>query len=213
MKLWGRTTSINVQKALWALDEAGATYEQIDVGGAFGGLDTPAFLKLNPNGLIPVLEDGETVVFESNAIVRYVAAAYAEGTLWDRDPGRRARSDQWMEWSNTTIYPLMITCFFQCVRYRPERRDPEVLQAAADELARHLAIIERHLAAAQTAFVAGERITIGDIAFGAHLYRYYEMPLPRPVLPALSDYYARLTAREAYGRRVMVSFESLVGTM
>ena len=213
MKLWGRTTSINVQKALWALDELGLLYEQVNAGGPYGGLDTAEFLAMNPNGLVPVLQDGELVVWESNVIVRYVAARYGEGTLWPRDPAKRAIADQWMEWGNTTILPLMTTCFFNAVRYRPEKRDRAALEQAAEKLGRHFGTMDRYLASYQAPFVTGDRLTIADISFGAHLYRYYEMPLPRPALPALADYYDRLRKREAYRHQVMVSFESMAGTL
>lgn len=212
MKVWGRNTSINVQKVLWTLGELGRDYERVDLGGPYGGLDDPSYLALNPNGLIPTLEDGDLVVWESAAIVRYLAARYGEGTLWDADPARRARADMWMEWGATTLQPLMITSFLHAARLKPEKRDEATLEAAADSLSSHLGVLERHLKA-NGPFVAGERLTIGDIGIGCHLYRYDELPIPRSVLPAIADYYERLKERAAFRDGVMISFESLVATV
>lgn len=213
MKLWGRTTSVNVQKVMWALEELSLTCERVDVGGPHGGLREPSFLALNPHGLIPTLQDGDVVVWESGAIVRYLGARYGGGRLYDPDPGRRAAADAWMEWSTTTVQPLMTTCFFHAARLRPERRNEATLQAAADGLAAQFAVLERVLLSDGRPYVAGPDLSIADIMIGAQLWRYYELPLPRPVLPALADYYARLSARPAYAATVRVSFDSLIGTL
>jgi glutathione S-transferase len=105
LKIWGRSTSVNVQKVMWTVGEIGVPYERIDVGGRFGGLDTPTYLAMNPNGRVPTMDDGGVIVWESNAIVRYLVARYSPGYLWDRSPGLRAEADQWMDWMQSTLAP------------------------------------------------------------------------------------------------------------
>jgi glutathione S-transferase len=207
MKLWGRATSINVQKAVWALEEIGLDYERVDLGGPFGGLDDPAYRALNPNGRVPTLQDGELVLWESQAIVRYLAARHGAGSLWDEDPGRRALSDCWMDWTMGTPLPDLTTIFWHTVRLPAAQRDHAAVAAAAKRLGEVLAVPEAHLA--DRPFVAGERLTIGDIALGALFYRYFAFDIERPALPNLSAYYERLTARPAYQASIMTSFEPL----
>src|SRR5262249_14445383 len=103
LKIWGRTTSSNVQKVMWAVGELGLEHERIDAGGKYGGLETAAYGQLNPNRRIPTVEDGDAVVWESNVIVRYLAAKFGAGELWPSDPGARASADQWMDWQQTTL--------------------------------------------------------------------------------------------------------------
>ena len=115
LRILGRISSVNVQKVVWCADELGLAYERVDVGGTFGGNDTPDYLAKNPNGLVPVIEDDGFVLYESNAIVRYLAAKHAEGTLWPRDPRQRADVDRWMEWQSTGYTPAMLVAFWQLV--------------------------------------------------------------------------------------------------
>ena len=114
--VWGRLSSCNVQKAIWALAEVGVPFERIDAGGSFGGLDDPSFRAMNPLGKIPVLRDGESLVRESNSIVRYVAAKYGVGTLWDADPALRSRADIWMDWTQAGLYSVWIEFFWDGFR-------------------------------------------------------------------------------------------------
>lgn len=209
VKIWGRASAFNVQKALWALGEVGVTFERIDIGGPFGGLDEPAFAALNPNKRIPVLEDDGTIVWESNAIIRYLAANYAEGTLWHPDPGLRSEADRWMAWMQTTLYRDFIDLFWGVVRSPPEKQDPDRLAALARRLARHYRILDQHLSAQP--YVAGESFTMGDIPAGTTLYRYFEMDIERPALPHLEAWYARLCERPAYAAHIMRPFDELKG--
>ena len=123
LKIWGRTSSINVQKVMWTVAELGLPHERIDVGGSFGGLDGPEYAALNPNRLIPVLQDGAIAVWESNAIVRYLAARHGAGGLWPEDPGRRSEADRWMDWQLTTLQPAISPIFWGLIRTPPEKRD------------------------------------------------------------------------------------------
>lgn len=211
LTIWGRRNSVNVQKAMWALGEVGAPHERIDAGGEFSKLDTPAFTALNPNRRVPVLQDGDTVVWESNAIIRYLAAKYGEGTLWSPDPAIRAQADIWMAWMQTTPYPEFITLFWGFVRTPPEQRDMDALRAANERLVKHLELLDRHLGG--QSYLAGEAFTMGDIPVGAILYRYFAMEFDHPSLPNLMAWYARLSERPAYQVHVMIPFDEMWGKL
>jgi glutathione S-transferase len=202
LKVWGRTNSINVQKVMWTLGELGQAHERVDVGGAFGGLETAAFAALNPNRLIPVLEDGDTVVWESNAIVRYLAARYAADGLWPTDPGARAEADRWMDWQLTTLQPAISPVFWGLVRTPPERRDIGAIEAGAARTADAMAILDAALS--NRRFVAGDGLTMGDIPVGCVAWRYHQLDIARPPLPHLERWFGELQTREAYRRHVML---------
>jgi glutathione S-transferase len=202
LKVWGRNNSINVQKVMWTVGELGLEHERIDAGGRFGGLDTPAYGALNPNRLVPVIEDDGVVVWESNAIVRYLAARYGEGGLWPADPARRAQADKWMDWKITCLQPDMTVVFWGLVRTPPEQRDTARIDSAAERLGRTFAILDEHLAGHR--YVAGDNLTMGDIPVGAACYRYHALPIKRPALPALESWYARLREREPFRSHVMI---------
>ncbi len=207
LKVWGRATSSNVQKAMWAIGEIGLAHERIDVGGAFGGLDTAQFRAMNPNGLIPVIEDQGRFLWESNAILRYLAGRHGAGGLYPADPWTRALADQWMDWVLTTLNPAFGQIFVSLVRTPPSKQDPKAIAAAAAHTGQVLGILDRRLAA--SAFVAGPDLTMGDIAFGPILFRYFTLEIERPSLPQVEAYYARLTGRPAFRDHVMVSYDSL----
>ncbi len=202
LKIWGRTTSSNVQKVMWAVAELGLAHERIDVGGPFGRLDTPEYLAMNPNRLIPVVDDGGTIVWESNAILRYLAARYGAGGLWPEDPGARSGADRWMDWQLTTVQPGIQPVFWGLIRTAPEKRDMAAIKAGAERLAQAMTILDRHLA--DRAFVAGEALTMGDIPVGVACWRYQMLDIVRPSLPHLDAWYGRLQAREAYRTHVML---------
>jgi len=207
MILWGRTTSVNVQKVLWLLHELGLDYEQIDLGGPYGGLDAPDYRALNPAGRIPTLADGSVVVWESNAILRYLAGSYGQPGLWGDTWAERARADIWMEWFQGSLYQAFITAFYNSVRLPEPQRDPVKLTEAGKRLAEGFGLLDSEL---QTrSFVTGDTFSIGDIPVGACLYRYYTMGVEVPDLPALWSYYKRLTDRAAYRDVVMTSYDSL----
>ncbi|WP_323764826.1 glutathione S-transferase family protein [Marinovum sp.] len=207
MRLWGRKTSVNVQKVLWMLEELGLDYERRDAGGAFGGLDTEEYLAMNPTRKVPTLQDGELVIFESNAVVRYLAQAYGDGALAGATAADRGRADMWMEWFQNNAYSDFIALFYQLVRLPQSQRDPAKRDAAIAALTGQFAVLESRLS--DQPFVAGDRLSMGDIPVGAALYRYYTMEFERPALPALAEYYERLGRREAYRATVMTSYASL----
>ena len=209
LRIWGRTNSLNVQKAMWTIGELGIPHERIDTGGRFGGLDRPAYLAMNPNARIPTIDDGGTIVWESNAVVRYLSARYGEGVLWDPDPGVRAGADQWMDWMQTTLAPDFYGLFWNAVRLPAGRQKPAAIAEAARRLRAHYGLVERQLG--DRPFMLGERLSMADIVIGATLFRYYEMPIERPGLASIEAWYRRLQARPAYRTHVMVSFEELHG--
>ena len=212
LKIWGRKSSINVQKVMWAVGELGIAHERIEAGGPFHGLDTEAFGAMNPNRRVPTIDDDGVVVWESNAIVRYLAAKHGAGSLWPIDPGERARSDMWMEWTTADLQPAFVGGVFWAF-YRtpePQRNWPAIRQGVARS-AILFRILDRHLEGKD--FVAGERLTIGDIAAGAQLYRYYELEIDRPNMPNVEAWYARLKDRPAYREHVMVPFDELKGRL
>ena len=136
MKIWGRANSINVQKVLWAADECGAQIRAHDVGGPFGGNDQKWYLDMNPNGVVPTIDDGGRIIWESNSAVRYLAAKYAAGTLWPNDPGQRSEADRWMDWQLSTISEPMRIAFWGLVRTPPEKRDMAAIKKAAEDAGR-----------------------------------------------------------------------------
>jgi len=188
--------------------ELGLVHERIDAGGPFGQTDTPEYDKLNPNRLVPVLDDRGFVLWESNAIVRYLAATYGLGTLAPADLQDRARADQWMDWSITTVYPDVIPgLFVQFVRVTAAERDVARVEATAKRAGASLAILDAQLAGHH--FIVGDTLTTADIAVGALLYRYFTMPVARPKLPNVEAYYHRLTQRKAYQEHVMIDWVAM----
>ena len=198
LKILGRKNSSNVQKAVWACDEVGLAFEREDVGGPFGHTKDPAYLALNPNGTIPTVIDDGFVLWESNAIVRYIAGKHGLGTLAPEDPRQRALADQWMDWQQTVVNPGMSPVFYNLVRMKPEERDMAAVKAGRDKLSAALAILDAHLAARD--FVAGPRFTMGDIPLGIVVYRWYELPIERENYPSLRAWFDRLAARPAFRR-------------
>lgn len=193
LKIWGRLSSVNVQKVVWCADEIGLAYERIDAGGKFGLNDTAAYLAMNPNGLVPVIEDDGFVLYESNAIVRYLAARHAVDSLWPRDLRERADVDRWMEWQSTSFTPAMWAAFWQLVRTAPEKRDAAAIEAARAKSEKCAGILDRHLATRR--FLAGDVFTAADIVVGCAAHRWLNLPLPRVARPELERWYAELRSR------------------
>jgi glutathione S-transferase len=210
LRIWGRKNSVNVQKVMWAVGELGLPHERIDAGGAFGGLDSAEFATLNPNRRIPVVDDDGTVIWESHAIVRYLAEKYGMGTLAPADPGERARSDMWTEWTQAELQPAFIGGVFGPLWRAPEsRRDWPLIRRGLARSAALFQLLDRHLDG--RVFIAGDALTFGDIPAGAQLYRYFNLDIERPSLPNVEAWYERLKSRETYCTHVMISFDDLKG--
>lgn len=206
--VWGRATSSNVQIVVWALAELGRPFERLDVGGQFGGTDTPDYGRMNPNRLVPTIQDGDLILWESAAIVRYLGAKYGDEHFWPQDPAARARIDKWAEWSKTTFGPTLLTGLFWPLIGMPEaKRDMQAVAAAATKLQNLARMIDARLA--ESDYLGGNALAFGDCIFGALLYRYFTLDFERAETPHLEAYYKRLCARPAYARHVMVSYDSL----
>ncbi|MFT4249690.1 MAG: glutathione S-transferase [Pseudomonas sp.] len=201
LKIWGRHNSSNVRKVLWCAEEIGLRYESIQVGGAFGGTADAAYRALNPNGLVPAIEDHGLPLWESNTIVRYLAARYSLDVLYPSDPGARAVGEQWMDWTTSAFAPAFRDLFWGVLRTAPEQRDAAVIGAALERCAQLLAHADAALAAQP--WLSGERFAMGDIPLGAFAYAWFEMPIERPALPHLQAWYTRLAQRPAYRTGVM----------
>ncbi|MGE0766930.1 MAG: glutathione S-transferase family protein [Hyphomicrobiaceae bacterium] len=209
LKVWGRNTSINVQKVMFAVGELGLAHERYDVGGPFGKLDTPEYGMLNPNRLVPTIDDNGFVLWESNAIVRHLAQRYGRGSLSPADEMTFAKADSWMDWSLTSLYQdIITTCFLQLVRTPARSRDNAAVELAARRIAQKLELLNRQLSG--RAFIVAEHPTTADVAVGTLMYRYYNMALPRPSLPNVEGWYERLMARPAYRQHVMVDFKPML---
>ncbi|RYH12107.1 glutathione S-transferase family protein [Tropicimonas sp. IMCC6043] len=211
IELWGRATSSNVQAVRWALLELGLDHRRHDVGEGFGGLDTPEFLAMNPVGKIPVIRDGALTLFESAAILRYLASNYGDQGFWPAGAAARATTDQWAEWAKQEIANRFTgPVFWRVVRTPAARRDAAAIAEALDIFETQLAIAEARLA--RHPWLVGDHMTPGDILLGHVLYRYFDIDIARRPLPALRGYYDRLTARPAYRDAVMISYDSLRDT-
>ncbi len=209
LKVLGRKTSVNVQKAMWTVGELGLPHERVDLGGEFGGLDTPEYIALNPNRLVPTLDDGGFTLWESNSIIRYLSRTYGHGKLAPADPQAYARAEAWMDWSLTSLYAdVILTCFIQHVRVTAKDRDVAAVAAAAKRAGDKLAILDGQLAG--RAFIMGDQLTMADIAVGTLMYRYFNLPIARPALANVEAWYARLSERPAYQTHVVIDFKQMM---
>lgn len=212
LKVWGRRSSFNVQKVLWLVGELGLAHEHIPAGGSFGRLDEPAFRALNPHGHVPVVQDGGLAVWESHAIVRYLAAQYSRGDLWTEDPAARSRIDGWTDWSQTALQPAFLNGVFWGYYRTPEaERDWPAIHRSLDRCADHFRLLDGILAT--RLFLMGEMLSLADIPIGTSLYRYFELDIERPHMPNLEAWYKRLQQRPAYREHVMVPFAELRGRL
>ena len=211
LKIWGRRTSSNVQKVMWLLGELDLEHERIDVGGKFGGLDTPEYRRMNPHGRIPVLEDGDTIVWESHAVLRYLAATTGDPRFWPADAAARARSDQWIEWTQTQLQRSFMDVFWGFYRTPEADRDPAFVKDAIERTNNDFLLLDGQMEG--RSYLLGDDLTLADIPVATTLYRYYEMDISRPSLSNVEAWYARLQERQAYRDHVMVPFDSLYGKL
>jgi glutathione S-transferase len=202
LRIWGRSNSINVQKVLWCCEELDIRYQRVDVGGPFGGNKEPNYLRLNPNGLVPTISDGGFVLWESNVIVRYLAAKHGMGTLCPEDLAERADADRWMDWQMGTLWATFRPAFVGLVRTAPEKRDRAHIATAISKTSENLAMLDAHLAARD--YVTGPAFTMADIPLGVTAYRWFSLEIERPPMPNLEAWYERLCARSPYEATVML---------
>ena len=202
LKIWGRTNSINVQKVMWAVGELAIPHERMDAGMQFGLVDEPAFRAMNPNGRVPTIDDDGFILWESNAIVRYLMRKYGAGRLSPVSLETYASADRWMEWSTTTMAPLMTPLFWGHIRTASEKRDLNALEKTRLQMEEVMAILDANLATRH--FVAGDELTLGDIAVGCFAYRWYALPMAHAAHPHIAAWYARLSERSAFQTYVML---------
>lgn len=202
IKIWGRRDSSNVQKVLWCCAELGIAFERIDFGGKFGGNKKKPYLDLNPNGLVPTIQDGSFVLWESNSIMRYLVEKYGQGRLLPSTPEGKADANRWMDWQLTTLGPAIVPLFWNLVRTPEDKRDPVVIQGALERSIRAWEIVDQQLA--KNAYMTGGDLTLGDIPLGVWAYRWWNLPIERPKLDNLTAWYKRLSERKPYQTHIMI---------
>ncbi|MBR0667121.1 glutathione S-transferase [Roseomonas hellenica] len=196
--IWGRASSSNVMKLLWLCEELALPYERIDAGGEFGRTRDPGYLAMNPNALVPTLVEADGFsLWESNAILRYLAATRAPGTAFHpADPRARADAERWMDWQLASLNAPMTPLFIGLVRTPSEKRDAATIAAARDRTEALWAIVDARLT--DRSFMTGEALTLADIALGVYVHRWFALPIARREMPALAAWYARLLQREGF---------------
>ena len=200
VKIWGRRNSSNVQKTMWAVGELAIAYDRTDIGMEFGGNDTPAYRGMNPNGLVPTIQDGDFILWESNTIIRYLAARYGPGKLEPVDLRSRAIASQWMDWQVSVFQPAFTNVFWGLVRTPPDQRDPTVIAKSKAKSIDAAQILDAALE--RNAYLAGNSFSMGDIPMGVFIYRFRALIPDRPPLPNLDRWYAAIEKRAAFREHV-----------
>ncbi|MFC4254971.1 glutathione S-transferase [Altererythrobacter xixiisoli] len=199
--IWGRGNSTNVRKVLWCAEEVGIRYAHIPAGGAFGIVEDADYLAMNPNGLVPCLQDGELVLWESNAIVRYLARRYGAEPFAPADAARWASADKWMDWASLAFAAPFRDLFWNMVRCAPDQRNDAEMRRGQDQCEGLMGIADQALSDAL--YLSGDDLGIGDVPLGAIAYAWFSLPIERPDLPHLAAWYDRLCARPAFRKAVM----------
>jgi glutathione S-transferase len=198
LKIWGRINSINVQKVLWCCAELDLQYDRVDAGGKFGVNSTPEYLAMNPNGLVPTINDDGFILWESHAIVRYLSRKHGKGKLCPSDEKACSDADRWMEWYSTTLWNNLRPVFWNLVRVEPDKRDMKLVEESRKKMADNLKMVESNLASRQ--YMVGNSMTMADIPMGVALHRWFLLPIERPDYPRLAAYYQRLKQRPAFAQ-------------
>jgi len=196
LKIWGRTNSINVQKVLWTCAELGLTYERINAGMQFGVNNTPEYRAMNPNGLVPLINDDGFVLWESHAIVRYLARKHGLGTLCPADAKTAADADRWMEWYSTTLWNHMKPVFWNLIRTPPEKRNMAEVEENRIKMAGYLGMADAHLAKKE--HFAGAAFTMADIPHAVLAHRWFNVPIERPPLPHYERWFRAVSQRPGF---------------
>ena len=179
LKIWGRRNSFNVQKVMWLVAELDLPHEHFPAGGSFGQLDLPDFLAMNPHGRIPVISDAGKVVWESHAILRYLAARFGQEQLWSNDAGERSDWERWMDWSQTSLHPAFLTNIFWGFYRTPEaERKWPAINRGIELCTNYFLLLDRWLK--DKTYMLGENLSLADITVGTTLYRYFNLEIERP---------------------------------
>lgn len=200
IKIWGWIGSSNVQKVLWCCDELELGYELDDRGWPYAGYKEESYLKLNPNGCVPTIEDQGFVLWESNSIVRYLADKYGDGRLIPGTAAARASANRWMDWHLTTMGPLIGPVYRSFIRTAPADRDPEAIRNGKVSAEKGWAVLDRYLL--QSDYVSGETFSIGDIPVGILAHRWFSLPIEHQGLAGVRAWYDRLRTRPAYHKHM-----------
>ena len=195
LHIWGRLTSLNVRKVTWAAQETGVPFTRSDAGLAFGVVNTPEYRAMNPNALVPTLQDGELVLWESNVIVRYLFAKYGAPTLYPQDLAQRFHAERWMDWQQTTLNRESGAAFAQWFRTPVAQRDDAVIAKSVAATEPQMALLNAHLA--DRAYLCGEHFTMADLPIACDVHRWFGLPQPRPAWPHLERWFASIAARPA----------------
>ena len=206
LEILGRKNSSNVIPVMWTVGELQLEHVRHNIGGTFGGLDSNEYGAINPNRLVPAMNDNDFILWESNSIIRYLCKQYGNGFLYPEDPQQCALADQWMEWLKSTVMPSIFPAFWGLIRTPEEEQNHEQISASARLTGEKLGILDNHLENRQ--FVLGDDFTMADIPLGAILYRYNHLNMERPSLPNIEAWYNRLQQRNAYRAHVMIPFGS-----
>lgn len=201
LKILGRATSANVQKVLWLCEEIALPYQREDIGGEFGGTDSPEYVALNPNRRVPTIIDDGYVLWESNACVQYLASVHAAGTWWPSDAKMRGAAQRWMDFALGSLAPAHVPVFHGLVRTAPDQRNPDAIAAGRDSFSAQLAIMDHYLG--ESEYLAGPGITMGDISPATFVFRWFNLPIEREDYANLKRWYDAIAARPAYKKVVL----------
>ena len=204
LQIYGRKNSNQVIQLMWAVDELGIEYKRHNVGGSFGGLDTEEYGKMNPNRLVPTINDNGFILWESYAIIRYLCGQYGQGSLWPDDPQQAALADQWMEWTNSRFMSTFFPIFWNLIRTPKDQQNADKIIESAKATGKLLQIVEQNLQGKD--YLAGNNLTMGDIPLGSMMFKYYTLGIERPSLPNIERWYASLCERKAYKDNAMNPF-------
>jgi glutathione S-transferase len=195
LKIWGRISSINVRKAVLAAQWLEIPFQRIDAGHEYGIVRTPEYLAKNPNGQIPLIEDGDFQLWESNVIVRYLCAKHSPGKLYPQDLAARFDAERWMDWQQTTLNSAGRNAFMQLIRTPADKRNTELVAQSAAATESLMALLDDHLS--RRAFMAGDAFSMADIPIACELHRWRGLPLERPARPHLERWYQGILAQPA----------------
>lgn len=187
VRIWGRISSINVRKVVLTAQLLGLPFERVDAGAAFGIVRTPEYRTRNPNSLVPLLEDGDFTLWESNVIVRYLCARHPESGLYPEELQARFDAERWMDWQQTTLNPAGREAFIQLIRTPAERRDAQALAASVAATQPLLDLLDAHLATRR--YLAGEALTMADLPVACEMHRWFGLPLEHAQQPNLARWY------------------------
>ncbi len=210
LQLWGRKDAFNVQKVLWFLDELNLEYDHIPAGGSHGKLDTAEFLAMNPHGRVPVISDNGHIVWDSHAILRYLAEKYSAVSYWPKEPKLRSNIDSWMNWQHTSLQPAFMDKIFWAFYRTPEdKRNSDIINEGIKLCSDYFKILDKQLA--ERKYICGDEITLADIVIGTTLYRFFSLTIEQPEVPNVKRWYGLLQQRPAYQRNVMLPFDYMYG--